>query len=139
MNAILRDEIQVLCEWNMIDWVLIKDDNGKLMIESITIEKEDEIKNLVCDALFNFYEKTINLNSFLGNFHYSHFETAFNRYRDFSCEVYGFSIFSCRSRFRRFISHKSRVSHQRSVYFRRWYHDEIFQKVLLRIMATPVL
>ncbi|KAL6419679.1 hypothetical protein ACFW04_001261 [Cataglyphis niger] len=65
MNAILQDEIQVLCEWTMIDWVLIKDDNGKLMIESITIEKEGEVKNLVCDALFNFYEKTINLNSFL--------------------------------------------------------------------------
>lgn len=70
MNAILQDEIQVLCEWTMIDWVLIKDDNGMSMIESITIEKEGEIKNLVCDALFNFYEKTINLNSFLGNFHY---------------------------------------------------------------------
>ncbi|XP_050449649.1 cilia- and flagella-associated protein 61-like [Cataglyphis hispanica] len=65
MNAILQDETQVLCEWTMIDWVLIKDDKGKLMIESITIEKEGEVKNLVCDALFNFYEKTINFNSFL--------------------------------------------------------------------------
>lgn len=68
-NAILRDEVQVLSEWNMIDWILRKD-NGKLMIESIVIEKEGEIRKLVCDVLFNFYEKTINLNAFLGNFHY---------------------------------------------------------------------
>ncbi|XP_070155568.1 cilia- and flagella-associated protein 61 [Polyergus mexicanus] len=65
MDAILRDEIRVLCEWNMIDWMLIKDNNGKLMIESITIEREGKIKKLVCDALFNFYEKTINLRTFL--------------------------------------------------------------------------
>lgn len=69
-NAILRDEIQILSEWNMIDWILTKDNDGKLMIESIAIEKEGKVRKLVCDALFNFYEKTIDLNAFSGNFHY---------------------------------------------------------------------
>lgn len=69
MSAILQDKIQVLCEWNIVDWVLTKDNDGKLMIESITIERKGKIRKLVCDALFNFYEKTINLNAFLGNFY----------------------------------------------------------------------
>lgn len=69
MNAILQDKVQVLCEWNMIDWVLTKNNDEKLMIESVIIEKEGERRKLICDALFNFYERTINLNAFRGNFH----------------------------------------------------------------------
>ncbi|XP_029157071.1 LOW QUALITY PROTEIN: cilia- and flagella-associated protein 61-like [Nylanderia fulva] len=64
MKAILQDKVQVLCEWNMIDWVLTKDNDGKLMIDSVIIEKKGEKSKIVCDALFNFYEKTINLNAF---------------------------------------------------------------------------
>ncbi|XP_071569370.1 cilia- and flagella-associated protein 61-like [Temnothorax nylanderi] len=64
-NAILQSGIQVFPAWNMIDWALIENDDAKLMIESVTIEKEDETKKLTCNALFNFYEKTIDLNAFL--------------------------------------------------------------------------
>lgn len=63
-NAILRDEIQIFSEWSMIDWILTKDNDGKLMIESIAIEKEGKVKKLACDALFNFFEKTIDSNTF---------------------------------------------------------------------------
>ncbi|XP_072759857.1 cilia- and flagella-associated protein 61 [Anoplolepis gracilipes] len=69
MDAVLRDKVQVLCKWNMIDWVLTEDNDGKLMIESITIEKKGEIRKLVCDALFNFDKKTINSNAFLAFCH----------------------------------------------------------------------
>lgn len=65
-NAILRSGALVFSEWNIIDWALIESD-AKLMIESVTIEKESKTIKLTCDALFNFYEKTIDLNAFLGN------------------------------------------------------------------------
>jgi len=65
-NAILQSGVQVFSKWNMIDWILIQNDDANLMIESVTIEKEGETKKLICDALFNFYEKTIDLNAYLG-------------------------------------------------------------------------
>lgn len=68
-NAILQSGVQVFSAWNIIDWTVIENDDAKLVIESIMIEKEGETKTLACDALFNFYEKTIDLNAFLGNEH----------------------------------------------------------------------
>ncbi|XP_011691947.1 PREDICTED: LOW QUALITY PROTEIN: cilia- and flagella-associated protein 61-like [Wasmannia auropunctata] len=65
-NAILQSGVEIFSKWNMIDWTLqIKNDDAKLMIESVTIEREGETKKLTCDVLFNFYEKTIDLNAFL--------------------------------------------------------------------------
>ncbi|XP_020300457.1 cilia- and flagella-associated protein 61-like [Pseudomyrmex gracilis] len=63
-NAILRSGVRIFSEWNMIDWTLKSDDNGKLMIKSVAIKKRDETKILNCDALFNFDEKTINSEAF---------------------------------------------------------------------------
>lgn len=68
-NAILQSGVQVFSEWTMIDWTLMENDDAKFMIESITIEKEGKKKKLTCDALFNFYKKTIDLNAFLGKGH----------------------------------------------------------------------
>jgi len=68
-NAILQSGVQVFSAWNIIDWTVIENDDAKLVIESIMIEKEGETKTLTCDALFNFYEKTIDLNAFLGKEH----------------------------------------------------------------------
>jgi len=65
-KAILQSGVQLFSKWNMIDWILIQNDDANLMIESVMIEKEGETKMLICDALFNFYEKTIDLNAFLG-------------------------------------------------------------------------
>lgn len=147
-NAILRSGARVFSEWKMIDWVLIKNDDTKLMIESITIEKGDKTRKLTCDALFNFYEKTIDLNAFLGNMrdiaHQIYFRLCLKS-RSINIEnptfhmVYRFSILSSRSRFRWFAGNRSGVSHQRSVYFCRWYRDEIFQEVLCRRLATQIL
>ncbi|XP_011864945.1 PREDICTED: cilia- and flagella-associated protein 61-like [Vollenhovia emeryi] len=64
-NAILQSGIKVFSAWSIIDWALIEKDDTKLMIESVTIEREGETKKLSCNALFNFYEKTIDLNAFL--------------------------------------------------------------------------
>ncbi|EZA59327.1 hypothetical protein X777_15972 [Ooceraea biroi] len=69
MNAISRSGVQVLSQWDIIDCSLTENDDGKLMIESVTIEKEGETRSLVCDALFNFHEKTINLDTFLAFSH----------------------------------------------------------------------
>ncbi|KYM93723.1 Uncharacterized protein C20orf26 like protein [Cyphomyrmex costatus] len=64
-NAILQRGVQIFSEWTMVDWTLMENDDAKLMIENITIEKEEEKKELTCDVFFNFYEKTIDLNAFL--------------------------------------------------------------------------
>ncbi|KYN10877.1 Uncharacterized protein C20orf26 like protein [Trachymyrmex cornetzi] len=64
-NAILQSGVQVFSEWTVIDWTLMENDDAKIMIKSITIKKVEEKKKLTCDALFNFYEKTIDLNTFL--------------------------------------------------------------------------
>ncbi|XP_012061304.1 PREDICTED: cilia- and flagella-associated protein 61-like [Atta cephalotes] len=64
-NAILQSGVQVFSEWTVIDWKTLENDDAKLMIKSITIEKEEEKKKLTCDVLFNFYEKTIDLNAYL--------------------------------------------------------------------------
>lgn len=71
-NAVSQSGVKVFSKWNMIDWALIENDDAKLMIKSVTIEKEGETKKLACDALFNFYEKTIDLNAFLGKEHGGH-------------------------------------------------------------------
>ncbi|KAG5344972.1 CFA61 protein, partial [Acromyrmex heyeri] len=68
-NAILRSGVQVFSEWTVIDWTLMENEQSSdanvIMIKNITIEKEEKKKRLTCDALFNFYEKTIDLNAFL--------------------------------------------------------------------------
>ncbi|KAG5308923.1 CFA61 protein, partial [Pseudoatta argentina] len=68
-NAILRSGVQVFSEWTVIDWTLIENEQSSdaklIMIKNITIEKEEKRERLTCDALFNFYEKTIDLNAFL--------------------------------------------------------------------------
>ncbi|XP_018339954.1 PREDICTED: cilia- and flagella-associated protein 61-like isoform X2 [Trachymyrmex septentrionalis] len=65
-NAILQSGVKVFSEWTVINWeTLMENDDAKLMIKSITIEKEEKKKKLTCDVLFNFYEKTIDSNAFL--------------------------------------------------------------------------
>ena len=69
-NAILQSGVKVFSEWTVINWeTLMENDDAKLMIKSITIEKEEKKKKLTCDVLFNFYEKTIDSNAFLGKGH----------------------------------------------------------------------
>jgi len=94
-NAILQSGVQVFSEWTVIDWKTLENDDAKLMIKSITIEKEEEKKKLTCDVLFNFYEKTIDLNAHLSkgreyiillisNSFSITFKIAFNGYRKFN-------------------------------------------------------
>lgn len=67
MNVISQSGVKILPEWNLIDCSLAESNDKKLMIRSITIEKEGETRTLSCDALLSFHEKTINFNTFLGS------------------------------------------------------------------------
>ncbi|XP_032670970.1 cilia- and flagella-associated protein 61-like isoform X2 [Odontomachus brunneus] len=64
-NAILRSGVQILSGWYMIDWTLTQDADEQIAIKSVTIEKDGEMRTIVCDVLLNFHEKTINLDAFL--------------------------------------------------------------------------
>jgi hypothetical protein len=65
-NAILQSGVRVLSQWNIIDYSIIESNDKRLIIESVKIEKEGEIRYLACDAIFFFREKRINLKTFLG-------------------------------------------------------------------------
>jgi len=72
MNAVLQSGVRVLSQWNIIDYSIIESRDKRLIIKSVTIEKEDEIRYLACDALFFFQKKTINLKTFLGKLYNYH-------------------------------------------------------------------
>lgn len=66
-NSVLENEVNILLGWNVIDWTLLDDNKDNKIIESITIRSGAKVKIVTCDFLFNFYEKEIDVNSFLGN------------------------------------------------------------------------
>ncbi|KOC59239.1 Uncharacterized protein C20orf26 [Habropoda laboriosa] len=64
MNSISSNEIEVLVDWELIDWHLIHSPEEN-MIESIDIRLKGETRTLECDALLPFHRKTINMKIFL--------------------------------------------------------------------------
>lgn len=66
-NSILESEINLLLGWNIINWTLLEEYQDVKRIESVTIRSGINIKIIPCDFFFNFYEKEIDINSFLGN------------------------------------------------------------------------
>lgn len=146
MSAILQSGVAVLSEWDMTDWTLTKSEDGKsLAIDSVTIEKKGETRTLTCDALFNFYERTIDPSMFLGNnsairllpspgeMPLKSIMSNEDLFASFS------SVLSRRSRFRRLAGYRSGVPYERSVYFRGRHRDQVLQKVLRRLLAAQVL
>lgn len=137
-NAVLRSGVRVLSGWRMIDWVLTRNADGQIAIESVAIEKARETRTLVCDVLLNFYEKTINLDAFLGG--RLALVVAHDPVRALACfhELTLFSLLPGRSHFQRLADYRLGLSYERSVYFCRWYRDEILQEILRRVVATHV-
>ncbi|XP_043668706.1 cilia- and flagella-associated protein 61-like [Vespula pensylvanica] len=64
-NSILENEINLLLGWNIINWTLLEEYQDVKRIESVTIRSGINIKIIPCDFFFNFYEKEIDINSFL--------------------------------------------------------------------------
>ena len=67
MHSISKSRVKMLVGWELIEWNL-KSAEEKV-IESIVVRSKGETRTIECDALVNFYEKTINMKIFLGDHH----------------------------------------------------------------------
>ncbi|XP_015177205.1 PREDICTED: cilia- and flagella-associated protein 61-like [Polistes dominula] len=66
MNSILKNEINLLLGWYVINWNLSEEcQNDKKKIISIDVRSGQKIKTIPCDIFVNFNNKEIDTNSFL--------------------------------------------------------------------------
>lgn len=61
-----KREIEILLNWELVDWRLKESIEGQ-SIEAIVLRSKNKTLTLGCDALVNFNEKTINTKIFLGD------------------------------------------------------------------------
>ncbi|XP_047351705.1 cilia- and flagella-associated protein 61-like isoform X3 [Vespa velutina] len=64
-NSVLENEINLLLGWNVINWTLLEEYKDNKRIESIIIRSGANVEIVPCDFFFNFYDKEIDINSFL--------------------------------------------------------------------------
>ncbi|XP_043265618.1 cilia- and flagella-associated protein 61-like [Colletes gigas] len=64
MNSISNSGVEVLMNWELIDWHLRSSIEGKF-IEAIVLRSEGRTRTMECDVFVNFNEKTINMELFL--------------------------------------------------------------------------
>ncbi|XP_076629845.1 cilia- and flagella-associated protein 61 [Colletes latitarsis] len=64
MNSISNSGVEVLVDWELIDWHLRSSIEGKF-IEAIVLRSEGRTRTMECDVFVNFNEKTINMELFL--------------------------------------------------------------------------
>ena len=66
MNQIAKSGVEILSGWNLVDWELDFDQNGRKVIKKLNLESWSETKILPCDILMSFSEKRIRSETFMG-------------------------------------------------------------------------
>nr|XP_046473133.1 cilia- and flagella-associated protein 61-like isoform X1 [Neodiprion pinetum] len=64
IKATKESGVNIVPGGDLVDWIL-EEDEEDVFIVSVIIEQGGELRELVCDVLFNFKKKTINTNTFL--------------------------------------------------------------------------